>query len=107
MKHWERIRVGLPCAYGCGEIKHAEWAYMHGRFAVCEPCAAKMGIYPPTASATPIDARDESALIPASAAAPRGFSGVGAMAESLKGAAPDTLANEVRRLGRKPRRRAR
>ena len=43
MKHWERVRIGLKCAYGC-QIPHAEWAYMRGRFAVCEPCARKQGI---------------------------------------------------------------
>lgn len=67
MKHWERIRVGLPCAYGCGDIRHGEWAYMRGRFAVCEACAARMGILPPV----PGDDRDPSALVPATVDGPK------------------------------------
>lgn len=100
MKHWERVRIGVKCAYGC-EIRHAEWAYMHGRFAVCEPCAAKMDIFPPTVSSTPVDARDASQMVPASPPR-RGFSDVSAIAEKLQ-AAPnaDALANQVRRLRRK------
>jgi hypothetical protein len=99
MRHWERVRVGLKCSYGC-EIRHAEWAYMRGRFAVCEPCANRLGITRPISS-TPVDARDASGLVPASSPR-RGFSDMGAIAADLQ-AAPDAaaLVNQVRRLRRK------
>lgn len=69
MRHWEVVRFGMKCAYGC-EIKHAEWAYMRGRYAVCEKHAAEMGIR----------------RVVGDAPAPPEMSPIGAVADELKDA---------------------
>lgn len=98
MKHWERIRIGLPCAYGCGDIKHGEWAYMHGRFAVCETCAADMGIRRPSFGAPSDEPKEPHNLVPATPPA-RGLTQVGALAESLQEAPTvDAFLNRLRSI---------
>lgn len=98
MKHWERVRVGLPCAYGCGTIPHGEWVYMRGRFAVCESCAADMGIRRPVFERPSDEPQEPHGLVPATAAK-RGPTSVGAVAESLQDAPTlDAFLNQLRRM---------
>lgn len=85
MKHWERVRVSVPCAYGCGDIRHPDWVYIHGRFAVCEKCAADMGIRRPVFGQPSDTPKEPHNLVPATPAK-RGMTAVADVADDLQGA---------------------
>lgn len=96
--HWERVRHVVRCAYGCGEVKHPEWVYLRGRFAVCEPCAAKMDIRRPVFGPQDDAPKEPHNLVPANSPR-RNLSSVGTFADDLK-AAPSEAAflAKLRRL---------
>ena len=78
---WQRIRVGMTCAYGC-EIRHPDWAWF-GKYpmVVCEPCAAKYDIHRPQPN--PANESEPDNLVPASPE-PRTFTSMGDLAEQFE-----------------------
>lgn len=92
--HWDRVRTGVQCAYGC-QIGHAEWAWFGKHpFVVCEPCAAKYSIVrpaPPTSEPSHTDA-----LVPATPPI-RGFTELAQMAEQFQ-ASPQSILRRAKRV---------